>query len=329
MAAKAGGPGGGWVMLLLSEADVRQVLTMDQALAAVEAGFRSLALDEAVNVPRARAQTDHVMLHTLAAASKTLGYLGYKAYTTTRKGARFHVGLHDGKTGALLALIEADYLGQVRTGAASGLATRLLARPDAKTAGVFGAGKQARTQLLAVARVRPLTHAVVYSPTSDRRETFARELAAELGIPVEPVAEPRLAAEGRDVVITATTSRTPVLQGDWLSQGTHVNVIGSNFLSKAEIDVNVVRRCDVVVVDSKDQCRIEAGDFSQALEEGVIHWADMAELPQLLIGRRTGRQGPDEITLFKSVGLGIEDVAVAGVVYEQARAAGLGQEVTW
>src|SRR5215475_5744422 len=132
-------------VLLLNEDEVRQLLTMDEALEAVEQGLRKMALDEAFNVPRSRVQTDHAMLHVMSAAAKSLGVMGYKAYTTSRKGTCFLVGLHDGKSGALLALLQADYLGQVRTGAASGVATQYMARPDAGEVGLFGSGKQART----------------------------------------------------------------------------------------------------------------------------------------------------------------------------------------
>src|SRR5215472_13414634 len=163
-------------VLLLTEDDVRQLLTMEMALEAVEQGLRKMALDEVQNVPRSRAQTDHAMLHVLSAAAKTLGVMGYKAYSTSRKGAQFHVGLFDGKTGALLALIQADYLGQMRTGAASGVATQYMARHDATEVGLFGSGKQARTQLLAVCKVRKLRRVQVYSPNAEHRRRFAAEM---------------------------------------------------------------------------------------------------------------------------------------------------------
>src|SRR3954453_13542510 len=149
-------------ILLLNEDEVRQLLTMEMALEAVELGLRKLALDEAQNIPRARSQTDHVMLHVMSAAAKTVGVLGYKAYATGRSGAHFQVGLFDGKTGEPTALLQADYLGQVRTGAASGIATKFLARPESSRVGLFGAGKQARTQLLAVCQVRTITHVYVH-----------------------------------------------------------------------------------------------------------------------------------------------------------------------
>jgi alanine dehydrogenase len=316
-------------VLLLTEADVRQLLTMEMALEAVEQGLRKLAIDEAVNIPRARSQTDHAILHTMAAAAKTLGYMGFKSYGTSRKGADFLFGLYDGKTGALVALMQADYLGQVRTGAASGVATQYMARPDSAEVGVFGSGKQARTQLLAVCKVRKIRRAQVYSPNEERRRAFAAEMTEACQCSVEPVPRPELAAEDKDIVITATSSREPVLSGNWISEGTHLNVIGSNFLGKAEVDSVCVRRCDSIIVDSKDQARIEAGDFVQPLEDGSIHWADIHELGQVIVGRYTGRAHPEDVTMFKSLGIAIEDVAVAAKVYQKAQAAGVGKTIEW
>lgn len=316
-------------VLLLTEDEVRRLLTMEMALSAVEEGLRKMALDEAPNVPRARTQTDHAMLHVMSASAKTLGYMGYKAYTTSRKGSAFHVGLFDGKSGALIALIQADYLGQVRTGAASGVATQYMARPDASEVGIFGSGKQARTQVEAVCKVRKVRRVQVYSRNEENRRRFADEVREICGVEVEPVPRPELAAEDKDIVITATNSREPVLKGEWLSEGTHLNVIGSNFLGKAEVDAVTVRRCESIVVDSKEQARLEAGDFTQALEDGSIHWADIHELGQVIVGRFTGRAHPQDVTLFKSLGIAIEDIAVAGKVYEKARAENVGKLIEW
>jgi ornithine cyclodeaminase/alanine dehydrogenase-like protein (mu-crystallin family) len=316
-------------VLLLSEEDVRQLLTMEMALEAVEEVLRKMALDEAHNVPRARVQTDHTMLHTMSGAAKTLGILGYKAYCTNRKGNHFHVGLYDGKSGALLALMQADHLGQMRTGAASGVATQYMARPDAAEVGLFGSGKQARTQLLAVCKVRKVRRVQVYSPNEERRLHFATEMRAACGCEVDSVPRPEMAAEDKDIVITATSSREPVFNGHWLAEGTHLNVVGSNFLGKAEVDAVTVRRCQSIVVDSKDQARLEAGDFTQAFEEGSIHWADIHELGQVIVGRFTGRAHPQDVTLFKSLGIALEDVAVASRVYVKAQAAGVGKVLEW
>jgi ornithine cyclodeaminase/alanine dehydrogenase-like protein (mu-crystallin family) len=291
--------------------------------------LRKLALDEAVNVPRARTQTDHAMQHVMSAAAKSLGVMGYKAYATGRKGASFHVGLFDGKTGALQALMQADYLGQMRTGAASGVATEYMARMDASEVGLFGAGKQARTQLIAVCKVRKIRRVQVYSLNEERRRQFAEEMSRVCDTEIEPVPRPEMAAEDKDIIITATTSREPVVNGHWIAEGTHLNAIGSNFISKAEIDAVGVRRCESIVVDSKDQARIEAGDFVQPLEDGSIHWADIHELGQVIVGRYTGRAHPQDVTLFKSLGIAIEDIAVAAKVYAKAVATGIGRKVDW
>jgi ornithine cyclodeaminase/alanine dehydrogenase-like protein (mu-crystallin family) len=316
-------------VLLLNEDEVRRLLTMDLALEAVEQGLRKMALDEAQNIPRARAQTDHAMLHTMAAAVKSLGVMGTKVYATSRKGAQFLVSLFDGRTGQLLCLMQADYLGQMRTGAASGIATQYMARPDATVVGLFGSGKQARTQILAVCRVRRVRLVQVYSPNEERRRRFAAEMSEECQTEVVPVSRPEMAAEDKDIVITATTSREPVLSGSWLAQGTHVNAIGSNFLSKAEVDVATIRRCADVVVDSKDQARLEAGDFQQAFEEGVLHWSDVRELGQVIVGRYPVRKHAQDVTLFKSLGIAVEDVAVAARVYSKAQAEGVGRLIEW
>ncbi len=317
-------------VLLLNEDEVRRVLTMDLAIEAVEQGLRKMALDEAHNIPRHRAVTDHAMLHVMAATVKSLGVMGSKVYATSRKGqAHFVVSLFDGKTGALLSLMQADHLGQVRTGAASGVATKYMARADAAEVGIFGSGKQARTQLEAVCKVRTVRRASVYSPNEERRKAFAQEMSQRLQVEVVPVARPEKAAEDMDVICTATTSRDPVLLGHWVGQGCHINAIGSNFLGKTELDVAVLRKCADVVVDSKDQARLEAGDFTQAIEDGALHWSDVRELGQIIVGRYPVRKKQADVTLFKSLGIAIEDVVVAGKVYQKALAEGVGRLVEW
>ena len=314
-------------VLHLTEDEVRRILTMNLALEAVEEALRKMALDEAEVVPRSRCQTDHVMLHVLPAAAKSLGVLGLKVYTTTRHQARFHVTLYDGRTGEMTALMQADYLGQVRTGAASGVATKYMARPDSATVGLFGTGKQARTQLEAVCKVRPIRRVHVFGRDEERRRRFCEEMSAACATEVVPVSDPKEAAQNLDIVITATTAREPVLHGDWLAEGTHLNVIGSNHLAKSEIDVETVRRAGVIAIDSREQGRIEAGDFVEALQQGALSWSDVYELGQISIGRVKGRETPQQITLFKSLGIGLEDIAVAARVAAKAREQGVGREL--
>jgi ornithine cyclodeaminase/alanine dehydrogenase len=225
--------------------------------------------------------------------------------------------------------MQADFLGQMRTGAASGVATEYMARPDATEVGLFGSGKQARTQLLAVCTVRRIRRVQVYSPNDEHRRRFAAEMSDLCQTEIVPVPRPELAAEDKDIVITATSSREPVLSGPWIAEGTHLNVVGSNFLGKTEVDAATLRLCDTIIVDSKDQARIEAGDFVQALDDGSIHWSDIHELGQVIVGRYTGRAHPPDVTLFKSLGIAIEDIAVAGRVFTAAKEAGLGKWVEW
>jgi ornithine cyclodeaminase/alanine dehydrogenase-like protein (mu-crystallin family) len=305
--------------IYLTEDDVRELLDVETAIEVLEAAFRQLAEEKAVNVPRTRARAPGIVLHMMSAAAEYLGFVGWKAYTTTRAHARFHVGLYAAGSGEMVALIEADYLGQLRTGAASGVATEYMARPDAKTVGLFGTGKQARTQLKAMTTVRRVERAEVYSRNAERRERFAREMSEYCGTQVVPVHSPEEAAAEKDIVVCATTSEVPLFEGRVLDPGTHLNVVGSNYLNKREIDVETIRRADTIVCDSVEACRREAGDFVEALEAGVTDWQLMRELADVVAGRETGRALPDHITLFKSVGLAIEDVALAVKLLERAQ----------
>ena len=314
-------------ILYLTEEEVGRLVTMDLALEAVAAAFRKLGCDEAENVPRRRCQTDQVMLHVLPAAAKTLGAIGFKAYTTSKQGVRFHVTLFDPKTGAMSAVLEADLLGQFRTGAASGIATKKLARADASTVGCIGTGKQARTQLLAICKVRKLKSIRVYGRDAESRKAFATTLASETGVEVIPVETAEAAVKGQDIIVTATSAREPVLFGAWLAEGSHVNLIGSNFLTKAEADVEVFRRATLVTVDSKEQARLEAGDFVAPVREGVLQWSGLYEIAPVLVGKYPGRASPQDITIFKSLGLGIEDVALAVKIVDLARQRGMGRDI--
>jgi ornithine cyclodeaminase/alanine dehydrogenase-like protein (mu-crystallin family) len=310
--------------LYLTETDVRELLDMEIAIETVEEAFRQLADGGAVNVPRARARGSGICLHTMSAAAEYLGVVGWKAYTTTKAGAKFQVGLYSAATGELLALIDADFLGQLRTGAASGVATEYMARPDAKVIGLFGAGQQARTQLKAACTVRRIELVEVYSRDEERCRQFCEIMSEWCNTRVVPSRNPDGVAAEKDIVICATSARTPLFEGKALDEGTHLNVVGSNYLNKAEIDVTTVRRADTIVCDSLEQCKLEAGDFVQALEDGAVDWSNMHELADVVSDRETGRKTPESITLFKSVGLAIEDVALGTKLLELARLEGMG-----
>jgi len=214
----------------------------------------------------------------------------------------------------------------VRTGAATGVATKKLGRADASTVGLFGTGKQARTQLEAVCKVRTIKKATVYARDGAKLAAFAREMTGVCGTEVIPTSSPEEAAYA-DIVITATSARDPILMGKWLKEGTHLNIVGSNFLAKAEVDTETIRRANLLTIDSVEQGRLEAGDYARAFGDGAKSWSEVREFAPLLVGRYPGRESPADITVFKSLGLGLEDIAVAVKMVELAKAAGLGKKL--
>jgi len=314
--------------LLLTEADVRAILTMPMALELVELSFRRLAEGTAVLHPRRRLpMAGKGLLNYMAASDSAGGYMGLKIYTVSPNGVRFVVLLFSARSGEMCALMEADYLGQMRTGAASGVATRVMARENASRVGVIGTGLQARTQLEAVALARKLERVRVFGRDVRRREEFAKEMTARLTVPVAAVASAEHAVRGSDIILTVTTATRPVVEGRWLEPGMHLNAIGSNFAEKQELDAEAVGRCDVVAADSIEQSKMEAGDLIQAFGIDLSRWASVRELADIVAGKVPGRTNQNQITLFKSNGLAIEDVVVGGRVYEMARERGVGHEV--
>ncbi len=314
--------------LLLSENDVRQLLTMPLALEAVERAFCDLAEGTFLLHSRRRIHTpNNGFLHYMAAADFSSGYEGLKIYTYAGGVLRFLVPLFRWDTGELAALIEADYLGRMRTGAASGVATKFMARPDARTLGVVGTGGQAATEVEAICAVRPIERVRVYGRREEKKREFARQVAARVNVPVEPARTAEEAVRGADVVVTATTATHPVIHAAWLAAGAHINAVGSNLAHKCELEGEIVRQAGVIAADSVEQSKIEAGDLIQVFGGDAGRWASVVELAQIVVGRVPGRHDAEEITLFKSNGVAIEDVAVAARIYELARVRKLGREV--
>lgn len=313
--------------LFLTETDVQELFPMERALERVEASFVQQHSGRAVNRPRERIFLPGISLHYMAAALPDEKLLGMKIYTVVRDALRFVVLLFDTESGNLLALLEADHLGRRRTGAASGVATKYLARKDACRLGMIGAGAQARTQLAAVAQVRRLEAARVFGRDAARRKQFCSEMSRKLHLEVEPAESAEAAARFGDIVVTATTSSQPVLKGEWLCPGAHVNAVGANMTIRREIDDAVLARTSVIAVDSLEQAKEEAGDLVQGLASIPQGWEGVTELHDIIGGRRPGRTSDEEITLFKSSGIALWDVAAAGYVYRQARQCGKGKEV--
>ncbi|HXW56518.1 MAG TPA: ornithine cyclodeaminase family protein [Candidatus Cybelea sp.] len=315
--------------LLLTESDVRKILTMPLALEAVENSFRAIAAGSIEVDPRRRLNIPgKSYLHYMAAGDSTAGYMGLKIYTSSRSGLRFLVPLFDAGSGDLLALVEADYLGQVRTGAASGVATKFLSRPEARTVGILGTGGQARTQLEAIALVRKLETVRAYGRDADMRKQFSSEMSSRLSVRVVPVDSGESAVRGADIVVTATTSTEPVVDGSWLERGVHVNAIGANFPQKRELDDRAVSRADLIVVDLREQARMEAGDLIHGFAGDDSRWQRVYELAQIVAGKTAGRTSAEQITLFKSSGIASEDIAVAGRLYEMALERHMGTQVS-
>ena len=315
------------MVLFLGEDDVRQILTMSDAIKVLEEMFRQQGLGNVINQPRQRIRTEVSMLHYLAGALPHLGVMGYKAYTSSKSSVKFRVFLHDLESGELLSIMDGNFMGMMRTGAVSGVATKYMAREDMSRIGIFGAGWQARGQLLAAAAVRHVKKISVYSRSAANREAFSREMKKQLRITVTPVASAEEAVRDADCVITSTSSFEPVFKGDWLSKGSHVNAIGGNFLFKREIDEKTVRTADVIVVESLEQSKMEAGEFLPLIEKGTLRWARISELGDIVAGKSPGRTKDEDITLFKSLGIAVEDIAVAAHVYKVAKGAGIGTKL--
>lgn len=313
-------------VLYLAEADVEHLLTMDMALEAVEGAFCAAASGQAQNQPRQRLRTANgAWLHYMAASDDTCGYFGMKIYVSSRAGVRFLVPLYRADSGALVALLEADTLGRMRTGAATGVATKYMARAEAARVGILGSGHQAPTQLLAIARVRRLASVQVYSPNADHRQRFAEKMSAALSVPVEEVASAEQAVRSAEIVVVVTSAKHPVLEGSWLKPGTHVNAVGANFPQKRELDDAVIGRAARIVVDSREQSQHEAGDLIAPFAGQPQRWHEVRELAEVVSGRFPGRASAQEITLFKSNGIAVEDVAAAARVYERAHHQGVGR----
>jgi len=314
-------------MLYLDEDDVKRVLTMGDALGCVEQGLAARARGRAVDVARERTRIAEGTLHILQGAAPEVGVVGYKAYYATPRGSRSHVYLYAFDSGEPLALVEANFFNVLRTGAASGVATRHLARAGAALVGQIGAGRQAAGQLEAVCAVRAVRRAQVYSRTRDKLEDFCRAMTAQLGIEVVPAASAQAAVRGADIVNVITKSATPVLLGDWLEPGQHVNAAGSNALTRRELDLRAVQRCELIAVDSRETARKECGDLLPLVEAGWAHWESLPEVGEIAAGLRPGRTSDQQITLYESHGMGIQDLYTARKVYDLARAQGLGREV--
>ena len=306
-------------MRLFREQDVDQLVAIRDAIEAVEQAFVLQARGEATNRPRERVGgPGQAWLHVMPAAIWAWRLMGFKAYVSGPAGSRFMLFLFDAKSGEPVAAIEAGRLGQLRTGAASAVASRRMARPDSHVMALIGAGYQAETQLEAISAVLPLRKVYVVSRSPERARAFCQRMAPKVPDVELWVAESaEQAVREADVVTTITSSRTPVLRGEWLRPGTHINAAGSNHAARQELDPQAVLRANRVVVDDLEQARKEAGDLIAAEPHGFA-WSSALELAAVVAGLAPGRLDASEITLFESQGLALEDVALAHRILEKA-----------
>ena len=307
--------------LYLTETEVGELLTPADALDAVESCFHRLAAGEIENVPRQRTRFEEGFLAVMWAVDRELGLAGLKSYAAGHERVSFVVVLFDTETASLAAVIEADKLGQLRTGAASGVAAKHLAREGATSLGVIGCGWQARTQVACIREAVPsIERVVAFCRSADRLAEFCAEVGAEAGESHRDPAE-------QDVVVTVTTSRDPVLRGEWLRPGALVCAVGANDPRRRELDNAVLERAAFVCCDSLEQAKRESGDLIEPVEAGVLDWLEVYELHEVVAGELPGRQQPDDIVVFKSNGLAAWDVAVAAAVFGRSLDRALGREL--
>ena len=314
--------------LHINESEVQELLTMPAAISAVEEDSRKQAEATVIVHPRRRFEfPNRGFFHYMAALDTVDGYVGMKLYTYVKGKLCFLVPLYSVATGELLALIEADYMGQLRTGAASGAATKYLAKKHAKVAAIIGTGGQARTQLEAVHNVRMLDAVYVFGRDEQRRKKFCDEMTERLEVTCYPMTSAADAVRNAEIICTATTSSLPVLNGQDLAPGVHINAIGANHAHKQELDEAAVARANLIYVDSLAQSKQEAGDLIIPFAKQPERWAEIHELADLVAGKVPGRANDSQITLFKSNGIASWDVAVAGKVYTLAKEKGLGRQL--
>lgn len=315
--------------IYLNESEVSGLLEMPDVVDAVETVMAAHARGEVVDLPRQRVRLPGTITHLLQGGVPAVNLTGFKVYTSSGGRARFWVHLFDAGNGDPVAVLEADRLGMMRTGAAGALGAKWLARPDARVAGVFGAGWQAEGQILALAVTTRVEVIKVFARNRDNLKAFCQRMAAATGREVVAADSAEQTVRGSDVVVTITTSSKPLFDGDWLEPGTHITAAGSNSLARQELSEAALRRVDVIAVDARDTALREAGDLLPLLEKGRTHAGRWVELGEVIAGIRPGRSDAAQITLFESQGMAIQDIAVAARVLAQARVRGIGAELPY
>ena len=315
--------------LFLRDEHVAQCVTMNEMLASIENMQARYGQGEAYNLGRRKIIAETGMLSVMGGGLYFDGVLGVKTYTVVRGSYSFQVSLYDAATGKLLCYTQANRLGQLRTGATTGVAVKHLANDGPVTVGIIGTGGQAPTQLQAVASVRELAGVKAFSRNAERRADFAARMSESLGVEVKAAETNAEAVEGSDVVIGIAATTEPVICGDWLSEGATVIGAGPTTWRVSEVDEKTLTRANKLFVDSLDQAPIEAGDIAAAVDKGLLNWSQLTELRYAVCGAIQGRDNEGQIIYAKLMGTGVADVAAAKLAYDNARERGLGTEMDW
>ncbi len=313
--------------LFLNDTDVKALMSMSDCVGVMEDAFTQAGNGKVWNRPRSRIRMPRGFHHLMAGYLADSEVFGLKTYTSFRSGTRFTTMLYDSNNGDLIAMVQGPRIGQLRTGAVSGVGTKHMSRSNSSTVGVIGAGFQSRGQLEGVCAVRNIASAKIFDVSEENSQRMADEMGVSLGIQTSVAGSAEEAVTDVDIIITMTTARTPVLFGDWLKAGQHINAAGSNHWIRQEVDDNVIRKADRIVADSIEDAKIESGDLLFPIERGRVMWSAIRELSDVVCGHIQGRESDQEITLFESQGVAITDIAAANFVYRKAIDQGLGQEL--
>lgn len=314
--------------IYIDEDTASKILNMDNALNLVEESFTTYAQGKSFNMTRQRMRIRKGALHMLPGAVPYKNVIGFKAYTSFRAGLIFKVHLYDAENGNPLAIVDANEIGRLRTGAATGIATKYMAKKESNTAFIFGGGFQAEAQLEAVYKTSNIKKAFVTTRKIENAQAFADKMSKSLGIEIIPTQNIENDLPQADIIITITTAVKPLFEHTMLNpNGVHINGAGSNALIRAEVPEKTIEAAEVLAVDSKDVAAIECGDILPSLEKGRLHWNEIVELGEITAGFRPGRVTENGITIFQSQGMGLQDIMCAEYIYRKAVAENLGKEL--
>ena len=311
------------MVIYVNDAEVRRLLSFEEATRQIEELFLQESRGRVVNRPTSELQVPNGVFRLKAGLVEPFGVYGFKAYPA----GGYRVFIYNMETNALEGIVDARGLTEIRTGAVSAVGAKHMARPDAETMGIIGTGREARAQVQALCKALPIRLIKAYSRAAEHREAFAGEMSAKLGIPVRPVDSGEECIAGVDIAVTMTNARDPVLYGAWLAKGTFVCAVGATTPDRRELDEEAVARCGTIVVEHIPQASAESGELLRAVERGDLQWNQVHELKDIVSGAVPGRCRADEITLFDTIGVGSEDVALAKYTIDKARAINAGQEL--